>query len=299
MNVLSVFDGMSCGKIALDRAGLNVTNYYASEIDKHAIMVSNDKYPEILRLGDITKIDGNAFNGGYLPKIDLFIGGSPCQGFSFIGTQLNFNDPRSKLFWDYVRVLKELKQHNPNIKFLLENVKMKKEYLDVISNALGVKPIMINSALLSAQNRKRYYWTNISNVKQPNDKKIMLNDVLENTQPCISFNVKTEKHLTYINNRLKKQFTAISPKKAITILTRDYSNWNGNYVKISKDDTTENITVPTSIRRLTPLECERLQTVPDNFTACVSKANRYKLLGNGWTVDIIAHILKNLQDERY
>jgi len=155
INVLSLFDGMSCGQLALDRLGIKVDMYLAAEIDKYAMSIAKKNYPNTVHLGDVTKL-----RGVDLPKIDLLIGGSPCQGFSFAGKQLNFDDPRSALFFEFVRLLKET---NPKY-FLLENVRMKQEFQDVISDYLGVKPIMINSALLSAQNRVRLYWTNIPGV---------------------------------------------------------------------------------------------------------------------------------------
>ena len=174
IKVLSLFDGISCGMVALEHVGIKVDEYYASEIDKHAIKVSEKNYPNIKRIGDVTKVKGED-----LPKIDLLIGGSPCQGFSFAGRQLNFEDERSKLFFEYVRLLKETKPKY----FLLENVKMKKEYQDVISKYLGVEPIEINSALVSAQNRKRLYWTNIPDIQQPKDRGILLKDIVhENTE---------------------------------------------------------------------------------------------------------------------
>lgn len=155
INVLSLFDGISCGQVALERAGIKVNNYFASEIDKHAIKVTQSNYPNTIQIGDVTKV-----KGADLPKIDLLIGGSPCQGFSFAGKQLNFNDIRSKLFFEFVRLLEETKPKY----FLLENVKMKKEYQNIITEYLEVEPITINSNLLSAQNRTRYYWTNIPNI---------------------------------------------------------------------------------------------------------------------------------------
>ena len=175
MNVLSLFDGMSCGRIALDRAGIDVGKYYASEIDKYAIKVSENNYPDIIRFGDVQ---------GWMDwdvdwaSIDLIIAGSPCQGFSFAGKQLAFNDPRSKLFFVFVDILRHIQSLNPDVKFMLENVRMKKEYLDVITETLGVKPVVINSALVSAQNRVRYYWCNWD-VEQPDDKEIKLADILE------------------------------------------------------------------------------------------------------------------------
>ena len=168
MNVLSLFDGMSCGRIALDRAGIEVTSYHASELDKYAIKVTQANWPETVQLGDVTQwrewdIDWRG--------IDLLIGGSPCQGFSFAGKKLAFDDPRSKLFFVYVDILNHIKSVNPDVKFMLENVRMKKEYLAIISEQLGVEPAFINSALVSAQNRRRFYWTNWK-VEQPDDKVI-------------------------------------------------------------------------------------------------------------------------------
>lgn len=169
INVLSLFDCISCGQIALERAGIKVDNYYASEIDKHSIQVTKHNYPNTKHIGDVKQV-----KGGDLPKIDLLIGGSPCQGFSFAGKQLNFDDPRSNLFFEFVRLLKETKPKY----FLLENVKMKKEYQEVITGLLGVQPIEINSSLLTAQNRKRIYWTNIPNIEQPKDLGIIYADII-------------------------------------------------------------------------------------------------------------------------
>ena len=182
INVLSLFDGMSCGQIALQKLGVKVKNYFAAEIDKYAIHVTKQNFPETIHIGDVTKIDATLF-----PKIDLLIGGSPCQGFSFAGKGLNFDDPRSKLFFEFVRIKNEC---NPTY-FLLENVKMKYEHELVISKYMGVESIEINSQLLSAQNRVRLYWTNIANepyglfgdmvctIPQPKDKGVLLRDILE------------------------------------------------------------------------------------------------------------------------
>ena len=169
MNVLSLFDGISCGQLALNRANINYDNYFASEIDKNAIKVTQHHYPNTVQLGDVTKIEFIA------SKIDLLIGGSPCQSFSFAGKQLNFDDSRGKLFFEFVRLKNELQPKY----FLLENVVMKKEYQDVITQYLGVEPIKINSSLVSAQNRVRLYWTNIPNVKEPEDRNISLSEILE------------------------------------------------------------------------------------------------------------------------
>ena len=486
MNVLSLFDGMSCGRIALDRLGIKVDNYYASEIDKYAMKVSEANYPNIIQVGDITELDLST-----LPKIDLIMGGSPCQGFSFAGKQLAFDDPRSALFFEFVRCVEELKPKY----FLLENVRMKKEYLDVISEYMGVEPIMINSALVSAQNRVRFYWTNIPGIEQPEQRGIVLRDILEtqtSERPvkdternqrhyrnddekslCMTATmykgagnngmtlvqqkpikvgmnveqVKVRKHevdiisLQYLLREIKKESgktnkqiaeetnTPITKvehwfrtdssfaipsddvwlklKEVLSIQTdvfdkqimefeyrdgvyeskqRVYSE-NGKsptltagnseqYIethdtpkkihdipkdvlkdnerqrrvygkngksptllarsdspKVMKTDKPLHIGTAVDIkghdqikrvysadgksstlttcggghrepkvaiddvywRKLTPVECERLQTVPDNYTNHVSNTQRYKMLGNGWTIEVIAHILKNME----
>ena len=414
MNVLSLFDGLSCGQIALNRAGIKYDKYYASEIDKHAIKVTQKNYPNTVQLGNV--LDVKAEN---LPKIDLLIGGSPCQGFSFAGKQLNFEDPRSKLFFEFVRLLEEIKPKY----FLLENVKMKKEYQDVITEHLGVEPIEINSALVSAQNRKRLYWTNIPGVTIPNDKGILLKDIVhenESIDTALSGNY-AEWFAKNAEFQLGKKYCSLSPEKAITMTARQYASWNGNYwfeilseyivpfdktlqildkevergkVGYFRKDSQANrvyyihdkavtlcgeagggaakmgqylfghtkknsqgnrvyteeeksaclnassggtagvgnilygcitpdriekrqngqrfnegkkfytltaqdkhgILIEGYIRKLTPIECERLQTVPAGYTDCVSDTQRYKMLGNGFTVDVIAHILRGLKD---
>ena len=172
INVLSLFDGISAAQIALERAGIPVKNYYASEIDKYAITVAQENYPNTQQIGDVRTVDVST-----LPKIDLIVGGSPCQGFSFTGKGLNFDDPRSALFFEYVRILNKTRETNPDVKFLLENVRMKKEYQDVISEHLGVQPVPINSSLVSAQNRYRLYWANWE-ITQPDDRGIVLSDIV-------------------------------------------------------------------------------------------------------------------------
>ena len=283
INVLSLFDGMSCGQLAISQLGFEY-NYYASEIDKHAMQVTQSNFPNMVQLGSVEHwqlwdID--------FASIDLLIGGSPCQGFSFAGKQLNFEDPRSKLFFVYVDILNYIRSINPNVKFLLENVKMKKEYEAVISEHLGVKPIEINSNLVSAQNRKRLYWTNIEGVTQPEDRGIYLKGILQEEVD--------EKY--YLSNRAldgleraglkshKPKFLSYANSKCPCLDTRvgdgcHYSPY---------------VTDARGTRRLTPIECERLQTVPDNYTASVSDTQRYRMLGNGWTVEVIKHILKNLK----
>lgn len=374
-NVLSLFDGMSCGQIALNKLGIEYEGYYASEVDEYAIKVSKDNFPNMIHLGDVTKV-----NGADLPKIDLLIGGSPCQGFSFAGKQLNFNDPRSKLFFEYVRLLHETKPRY----FLLENVMMKKEYQDVISKHLGVEPILINSSLLSAQNRKRLYWTNIPGVGQPENLKKRLIDILEpevdkkyflsekivqgflnktsvfgdrflplkpdeiagtltaryykqsSSDPYI-FDIpkrlgvlnkggqrdriydpehksialsalgegrgaKTGLYLVPLNysssgrsNKVVEGRMTKLVEKAGTLTSGGYGNRSFTGVEVLEVEGEDVLEL--GIRRLTPLECKRLQTVPDEYKMDVSDTQAYKMLGNGWTVDVIAHILKQITDD--
>lgn len=291
MNILSLFDGMSCGQIALNRANIKYDNYYASEIDKYAIKVTQNNYPNTIQLGDIKDI-----NGKDLPKIDLLIGGSPCQGFSFAGKQLAFNDPRSKLFFEYVRLLKEIKPKY----FLLENVRMKKEYLNIISEYLNIKPICINSSLVSAQNRIRYYWTNIPNINQPENKNILLKNIIEHgyvdkdKSYCVDANYFKGGNLKSYFDKYRRQL----------VFEKPHGNNKGGFNFKDKFNTLRTATshgyaILDGIkwRKLTPIECERLQTVPDNYTNYVSNTQRYKMLGNGWTVDVIAHILKGIKIE--
>ena len=396
MNVLSLFDGISCGQVALERAGIKVDNYLASEIDKYAIQVTQKNHSNTIQLGDVKEIKGKD-----LPMTDLFIGGSPCQGFSFAGKQLNFEDERSKLFFEYVRLLEETKPKY----FLLENVRMKKEYQDVITSYLGVEPIEINSALVSAQNRKRLYWTNIPNVTQPEDKGIMLWDIVHENEftfvdreknhailasigrttpreyfkknqgqmvfefnvnpsgsgmngrvysvdklksntlttnkgegqkiavPLAEYIVPFDKTLKILDKEVERGKVGYFRKdsqanrvyyihdKAITLcgdagggaakmgqylfgcITPDRVNKRQNgqrfndgkkfYTLTAQDQ--HGILIEGYIRKLTPIECERLQTLPDNYTEGISNTQRYKCLGNGWTVDVIAHILRGIK----
>ena len=480
MNVLSLFDGMSCGQIALDRLGIEVDTYYASEIDKYAIAVAKANYPDTIHVGDITQLNPKDFK-----NIDLILAGSPCQGFSFAGKQLAFDDPRSALFFEFIRLLKAIKPKY----FLLENVRMKQQYLDVITQQVSecypehqgndlfdskIEPILINSALLSAQSRQRLYWTNIPNVQQPRDREIVLKDILEDevdehylagknllenyqggnqlnpnyksqantihdknkksgvicagthgyangyveTKPIqVNPSKKAGGKQPYIQDRVfhedgkshsltasfadrtnvatkPKQVGKVKdggqgnriystdgksstlsaqsggtagngntlietkPKQGVAsdinghdILKRVYSpegkspilnsmgggnrkpkvvsggafrgraydqngkrkdrdgksvaNQTKQMLELRKDDKSNAITTvgkdsvvvneELTWRKLTPLECERLQTVPDNYTASVSNTQRYKMLGNGWTVEVIAHILTNME----
>ena len=351
LNVLSLFDGMSCGQLAINQLGFNY-NYCASEIDKHAMQVTQANFPNTIQLGSVEhwQLWDIDFAG-----IDLLIGGSPCQGFSFAGNQLNFDDPRSKLFFVYVDILNYIRSVNPNVKFLLENVKMKKEYEAVISEHLGVKPIEINSNLVSAQNRKRLYWTNIEGVTQPEDRGVYLKDILQEevdekyylSYKGLSGMLAHKERNADKGNGFGVQFISESDEKANTVLQRYYKDCkdnalcvaqrgreNGQQLEPRNDGKTNRLTsvqkdnliiqrargankgglfqdkCPTltsnsfqhnnhvlkdfRIRRLTPIECERLQTVPDNYTASVSDTQRYRMLGNGWTVEVIKHTLKNL-----
>jgi DNA (cytosine-5)-methyltransferase 3A len=395
INVLSLFDGMSCGQQALERVGIDVDNYFASEIDKYAIQVTMANYPNTIQLGSVINV-----NGYKLPKIDLLIGGSPCQSFSFAGKRKGMStkceteiltlehylelkadgyqfEGQSYLFWEFMRLLKEC---NPKY-FLLENVEMGEKWEKVLSKAIGVNGIHINSALVSAQNRKRIYWTNIgmnpsglfgdleSIIEQPKDKGILLKDVLENNvidkyflseKMINSFIIKTNyykslgggfefkpnkgelKGRTLTNpgkNRMDDNYIihnmmprSGNPAKGGTgHLTRTdgktycLDTGNTNAIEIisgtlrthndgvgfrkvvsgkgatiparsREDGSGQNIvSIAGNIRRLTPIECERLQTVKDNYTNYVSDSQRYKMLGNGWTVDVISHILNYLR----
>ena len=301
MNVLSLFDGMSCGQIALNRAGISYDNYFASEIDKHAINETMTNFPNTIQLGDVTKITADN-----LPKIDLVIGGSPCQGFSSSGKGLNFEDPRSKLFFEFVRILKETK---PTY-FLLENVKMKKEYEDIITKELGVEPITINSSLVSSQNRVRLYWTNIPNVSQPEDKNIKLSDILDDIEmknPAAIRGRRLNK-ATIIGRRVDERGKRQEYNKDVPITqcleVRDCNVDKSNCLTTVQKD---NVLTPLPygrhldafkkklpFRYYTTKECCRQQTVPDDYFKVSSDTQIRKMLGNGWTVDVIAHIFKGL-----
>jgi DNA (cytosine-5)-methyltransferase 3A len=365
INVLSLFDGMSCGQIALDKLGVKVNKYFACEIDKYAMQVTQHNFPDTIQLGDVQFVTKETFGNH---KIDIIIGGSPCQGFSFAGKMLNFDDPRSKLFFEYVRLVKDLKPKY----FLLENVKMKKESQDIITEYMGVEPIEINSALVSAQTRKRLYWTNIPNVGQPEDKGIVLKDILDYS---VSKQL-SEKEMAYMEagnekwtgakNSRFEHYGKTEHDKAGCLTANQYKGVPYGVIgleqvdgKLRHPEATKkgyaeagegeglDLTFPQSNtrrgramkdksncltaashemgiveehkelrpatnayedkklvwRKLTPLECERLQTVPDGYTLVldengkqlVSDSQRYKMLGNGWTIDVITHIMKNIE----
>ena len=377
MKVLSLFDGMSCGRIALDQLGIPVETSYASEIDKYAIQVSQANYPDIQQVGDICNLDPKDYQ-----DVDLMLAGSPCQGFSFAGKQLAFDDPRSALFFEFIRLLKAIKPKY----FLLENVRMKKEFLQVISEQVsacypeitfGIEPLFINSSLLSAQSRQRYYWTNIPNIKQPEDRGIVLRDILEDDYDserdkahCIDANyykganveqyktkhrrqlvnkpikvgmnveqVKIRKHVGWketkpeqmLELRKDNKSNAVSSvskdslvvnsyrevrtdeakavrKKVRQQTGKDHTPFRAKKLEPRKDGKVGTVTPSLNKdheisiekedltwRKLTPLECERLQTVPDDYTNHVSNTQRYKMLGNGWTVEVIKHIFNNME----
>lgn len=428
MKVLSLFDGMSCGQIALNRLGIKVDTYYASEIDKYAMEITQKNFPETIQIGDVCAVRGEDYQ-----DIDLILAGSPCQGFSFAGKQLAFDDPRSALFFEFIRLLKEIKPKY----FLLENVKMKKEYLQIISEQVsacypeipfGIEPIFINSSLVSAQSRQRYYWTNIPNITQPEERGIVLRDILEEDpgENPVKDTARNQRHYKNLDEKslcmtatmykgagnngmtlVPQHIGTATDLNGHDILKRVYSPdgksptvntcqggnrepkvvagaWRGrsldesgknvkwketkpkqmletrkdeksnavstftkdnvvvhsyrevrtedakkarreNRKKTGKDHTpfrskelqpredgkvgtvtpglnndhrislTRDDTQEVYWRKLTPLECERLQTVPDHFTEGVSNTQRYKMLGNGWTVEVICHILKNME----
>ena len=283
INVLSLFDGISCGHIALDKAGIPINKYYASEIDKYAIKVTNKNYPETINLGDVTTVSGELFT----EKIDLLIGGSPCQGFSQAGKMKNFDDPRSKLFWEYVRILQEVKPKY----FLLENVVMKQEWQDIISEALGVKPIMIDSSLTSAATRKRLYWTNIPGVGQPEDLGITFGDIRERDvqEGSIYYTDKgidwTRRH----EKRTGKTLRIIGDSDKMQMLEASMYKKYSSQRFFGIDDTH-------GLRYITVTECERCMNVPDGYTDCCSNTQRYKQLGNGWEVNTITHIFRTLKN---
>lgn len=388
MKVLSLFDGISCGRVALERAGIAVECYYASEIDKYATAVSQKNYPDIIRLGDIRNIDFTQFIG----KIDLIIGGSPCQDLSIAKqNRQGLSGERSGLFWKFVEAVKIIKPKY----FLLENVaSMSTENRAIISDALGVEPVLINSALVSAQQRKRLYWCNWP-VEQPKDKNIYLKDILESGLPYTdkSYCLTSNYNGAYFSHGvITKQRSMVAELICCALRTREY----GKQLEVRKDNKANAMTSVTTdsmvcggigvksvnkfqeikkfnpdksdalvagyykapfnqqatgvftplvigacgkpcqgnrvysvrgksvclsangggkgaktglykidlpdgdyyVRKLTPIECERLQTLPDDYTFGVSNTQRYKMIGNGWTVDVLAHIFRELKREQ-
>jgi len=296
MNVLSLFDGMACGLVALKRAGIPVTNYYASEIDKYAIQIAKKNHPEIIELGSIEN-----YESWDLPKIDIIIGGSPCQGYSFAGKKLNFGDPRSALFFKFVECLWKFKPDH----FLMENTRMDKGIQDAISELLEVEPFEINSSLVSAQDRKRIYWTNLPGPQLPDNKNIQLKDILEPIQESCNLGIRAKSKCLRVGG-LKSPFYSkqewdspfiktdknlkekYNQYKSCCLTGGAHSGGNHSQMDLILFKNME-------CRRYTPIECERLQTLPDNYTEGVSNPQRYKMIGNGWTVDVIAHILQGIK----
>ena len=296
MNILSPFDGVSCARIALDNLGVKINKYYASEIDKHAINVSKNNYPNIIHLGDIKDIKAKE-----LPKIDLLIGGSPCQDLSNAQKGLGLKGSKSSLFYEYIRLLEEVQPKY----FLLENVKNK--WGNVMSDYVGVDYIEINSSILSAQSRPRYYWTNIDFEKFPQKlSKTYLKDIVEKEVDDKYYLDKIGLD-TFLNEvKLNNNTSKDGINKVFEIpkeihkdnerQRRVYSLKSKSPTILARADTTK-ILINNRVRKLTPLECERLQCIPDNYTSLASDTQRYKMIGNAFTVSIIEHFLKGLKRE--
>lgn len=298
INVLSLFNGMSCGMMALEKLGVEVNKYYSAEIDKYANQAAQALFPDTIQLGDATR--WREWNIDW-SSIDLVTGGFPCQAWSMAGKQLGDKDERGMLFWTMLDIMKHVKECNPEADFLIENVKMKKEFEEYITchteQALGdVHKILINSALVSAQNRNRYYWTSFK-VEQPEDKGILLKDIIDPN--CNNVNSDGWHKWWFENSafQLKKKYSAIcndgSTDKAITMTARQYASWNGNFIE---SESFLGLVSNVKYRKLTPRECMRLQTIPERhidtlLNAGISNTQLYKMTGNGWTVAVIAHIL--------
>jgi DNA (cytosine-5)-methyltransferase 3A len=314
MKVLSLFDGISCGRVALERAGIEVEKYYASEINPYSIQIAKKNYPSTIEIGDVRDIETIWYK-----DCDLLIGGSPCQNFSFAGrrngasTKENIKivtleqymdykkkgfefDGYSYLFWEYVRVLKELKPKY----FLLENVRMSKEWEAVITETLGVKPIMINSSLVSAQSRHRLYWTNIEGITQPTDKGLLLKDVLKDTY--------SEKEV--LSDLIQSRFKLISNSKSACGTTKPEFRKIGERDVVYGDNNKMGCLVATDykqpkqvyhngvLRKISPEEAELLQTLPEGYTSGISNTRRFECIGNGWTVDVISHIFSFINTQQ-
>jgi len=276
INVLSLFDGMSCGQIALERAGIKIDKYFASEIKPHAIKVTMLNYPDTIQLGDVESIDVDN-----LPTIDIVMGGSPCKGISRLNkNQEGLNHHESRLFWVYVDILNKIRKRNPKVIFLLENTHGNKVATNTITETLGVDPISINSKLVSAQNRPRYYWTNIPGVKQPIDKGITTKDIFD-----YSGIIADDCRVKWLTNEsgkksIRKGYTRVNPYPKSGCLTANgHKKWNENYLLHNG-----------VYRYLSQNDLERLQTLPVGYTKNLSFEDAYDVIGDGWTVDVIAHI---------
>lgn len=315
ITILSDCDGISCGQEALSQMGFNVKKYYASEKEKDPIKVTMNRHPNTIQLGDMTSYDVKS-----LGWIDFYFGGTPCQGFSKAGNQLNFEHEQSKLFFVFVDHLRIIRETNPDVKFMLENVKMKKEWQDIISEYLGVQPIRINSNLVSAQRRDRLYWTNIEGITQPEDRGILLPEILQSGDVdrdksyCLDANYfkgtnakqylcKCRRQIVWvIPEATKKGYVEVSEGQCIDLTFIKSQTRRGRLMLEKSNCLTA---VPGKIckvtngwfRLLTPIECERLQTLPDGYTDGISNTSRYKALGNGWTVEVIKHIFSFLPKE--
>ena len=284
--VLSLFDGIGCGLLALERAGLTPDAYYASEVDESAKTISN-RHEVVEQLGDIR----GWRDWGDLGGIDLILAGSPCQGFSSVGKRLDFSDPRSALFWVFVDILRFYKPKH----FIFENVgSMSAEIRDAISKCLGCEPVRINSRLVSAQNRNRYYWVS-AKIRTPTDRKILFSDILvDNYEKKYIYSDKVMRRIDCSSiicaggAGYKEKGREL--EKSPPIIARHHKGMQSYRYPVVK--------CAEGFRALTPIECERLQTLPDNYTAGFSKTTRFKLIGNGWTVEVIAHILKNIQKQQ-
>ena len=319
MRVLSLFDGISCGRAALERTNISVDEYYASEIDPHAVKISNKNYPDIIQLGDIK--NWRNWNIDF-SKIDILLAGFPCQAWSVAGKQQGDKDPRGELVHHLIGIMKKIQRENPKLIFLFENVKMKKEFINYINELFGYEPILINSSLLSAQNRERLYWTNIPRITQPENKGILLKEILQSglVDREKSYTLDASYYKGSQNRRLylEKSRRQIVLTEEETILHNLYGGFKENFPRIFNDKSPtlrtsaggghipsvfikwlwekENIMIKN--RLLTPIECERLQTLPDNYTEGISNTQRYKCLGNGWTIDVISHILSFIHKEK-
>ena len=277
MNVLSLFDGMSCGQIALDQLGIKVDNYFASEIKETAIKVTKDNYPNTKHIGSVEFVTKEMF---FNYKIDLLIGGSPCQDLTIINNKKEgLNGSKSRLFYEYLRVLKEIKPKY----FLLENVaSMKNSDKNIITKLLGVEPILINSDLVSAQHRRRLYWTNIPNIEQPKNKNIFLKDVI-NYSNGREENM-SDKKIAFIKRKLPTMYVRVDGDKSLPITAKGYSAWNTQFITLPSGE----------LRDLTLSEYKELQTIPSSYKIDLIKSKATDLIGDGWTVDVIKHIFKNI-----
>ena len=293
MRVLSLFDGIACGRLALERAGIPVERYVAYEIEPNAIKVSKANWNDVEHCGDVTVADFSQYKG-----FDAIIGGFPCQDLSINKrNRKGLEGNRSGLFWHLVRAIEEV---NPKYFLVENNYKMPQKDQDIITKTLGVEPILIYSGKVSAQSRYRLYWTNIPNVQQPEDLHIYLKDIVEHGET-------KEKDLTNFTKFNNKTYTNYDRPARIGTIGKGGQGERVYSIEGKSVTLTANgggrgakgglYLINGTVRKPTPIECERLQTLPDNYTACLSDNERRKVIGNGWTVDVIAHILRNIPEE--